>query len=117
VSVNYNSRLLGRTGVMSATLVGSEEAISQAMVAYKDILQGHAFVPGQTYAEFRAGDKVAKYGLTALITGGAAAVALKTGLFQKFWKVIVLAVAGGAAGLKKLFTRSKPASEGGPTPT
>ena len=105
-NVNYNSRLLGRTGVMSATFVGSEEEIQAAMSVYKDILKGHAFVPGQKYAEFRSGDKVAKYGLTALITGGAAAAAIKTGLFQKFWKLIVVAVAAGAAGLKKLFRRS-----------
>ena len=116
-NVNYNSRLLGRTGVMSATLVGNEKAIQEGMATYKDILKKHSFVPGQKYAEFRAGDKVAKYGLTALITGGAAAVALKTGILQKFWKLIVLAVAAGAAGLKKFFTRNKPMPEGGPTPT
>ncbi len=43
--------------------------------------------------------------MTALITGGAAAVAIKTGLFKKFWKLIVLAGAAGLAALRKLFGR------------
>jgi uncharacterized membrane-anchored protein len=120
-NVNYNSRLLGRTGVMSATFVGDEKEMNEAMAAYKTILKGHAFVSGQKYAEFRKGDKVAKYGLAALITGGAAAVALKSGLLAKFWKLIVLAVAGGAAGIRKLFGKLRNEStvspEGGPTPT
>ena len=106
-NVNYNSRLLGREGVMSATLVGDEKDIQENLAIFKDVLRGHTFVAGQKYTEFRAGDKVAKYGLTALITGGAAAVALKTGLLAKFWKLIVLAVAGGASALKKLFGKSK----------
>jgi uncharacterized membrane-anchored protein len=120
-NVNYNSRLLGRSGVMSATFVGDEQAMSEAMVAYKTILKGHTFVSGQQYAEFRKGDKVAKYGLAALITGGAAAVALKSGLLAKFWKLIVLAIAGGAAGARRLFAKFRNETtvspEGGPTPT
>jgi uncharacterized membrane-anchored protein len=115
-NVNYNSRLLGRGGVMSATLVGSEQAILDSMEPFKSILRGHSFVPGQRYAEFRAGDKVAKYGLTALITGGAAAVALKTGLFKKFWKLIVLGIAGGIAALRKFFRKAPTTSEDGSTP-
>jgi uncharacterized membrane-anchored protein len=120
-NVNYNSRLLGRTGVMSATFVGDEKEMAEAMAVYKSILKGHEFVSGQKYAEFRSGDKIAKYGLTALITGGAAAVALKSGLLGKFWKLIVLAVAGGAAGIRKLFGKLRNETtvtpEGGPTPT
>ena len=96
---------------MSATLVGSEEQVLGGMDAYKEILSGHQFVPGQRYAEFRSGDKVAKYGLTALITGGAAAVALKTGLFKKFWKLIVVAGAGALALLKKLLGRGRQPEE------
>ena len=44
------------------------------------------------------GDKVAKYGLTALVAGGAGAAAMKLGLFGKLWKVIVgiFAAAGKA---------------------
>ncbi len=113
-NVNYNSRLLGRRGVMSATLVGSEQDVRGSLPAFKAILVGHQYVTGQTYAEFRSGDKLAQYGLTALITGGAAAVALKTGLLQKFWKLIVVAVVGGLAAIRKLFRRTPQSQEGGP---
>jgi uncharacterized membrane-anchored protein len=120
-NVNYESRLLGRTGVMNATLVGDEQAIGEAMPVFKSILKGHTFVAGQQYAEFRKGDKVAEYGLAALITGGAAAVALKSGLLGKLWKVIALAIAGGAAGIKKLIAKMRNETtvspEGGATPT
>jgi len=116
-NVNYNSRLLGRSGVMSATLVGSEESVVQNMSVFKSILGGHEYVAGERYAEFREGDKIAKYGLTALITGGAAALALKTGLFKKFWKLIVAGLAAAAAGLKRLFGRSRPQPESESTPT
>ena len=34
----------------------------------------YSFKPGGLYAEFRAGDKIAKYGLTALVAGGVGAV-------------------------------------------
>lgn len=112
-NVNYNSRLLGRHGVMSATLVCGEEEVVENMAAFREILAGHRYVPGGRYAEFRPGDKVAAYGLTALITGGAAAVAIKSGLFKKLWKLIVLAVAGGAAVLRRLFMKSPPAEEVG----
>jgi len=38
------------------------------------------------------------------VGGGALAVAAKSGLLQKFWKLIVVAVLGAGAFLKKLFT-------------
>jgi uncharacterized membrane-anchored protein len=57
-------------------------------------MQGFSYTSGNRYAEFMKGDKVAGYGLTALIAGGAAAAAVKTGLFAKLFKVIA---AAGAA--------------------
>ena len=67
-------------------------------------------------AEWVSGDKVAAYGLAALVAGGAGAAAVKVGLFASLAKVIakggkaiVLLLIGLGAGLKKLFTRSEPA--------
>ncbi len=108
-SVNYNTRLLGRSGVMSVTLVIDPEKLDGTLPSFKTLVSGHSFNEGQRYAEFKPGDKIAQYGLTALITGGAVAGALKTGLFQKFWKLIVVAVAGLAALAKKIFIRSEKA--------
>jgi uncharacterized membrane-anchored protein len=91
VVVNFNTRLLGRGGVMSAVLITAPDTLSPAIAEFKGTLNGFEYVPGQRYAEYKPGDKIAKYGLAALVTGGAAAIAVKTGL----WKVIVGAVVAG----------------------
>jgi uncharacterized membrane-anchored protein len=62
-----------------------------------------SYVEGQRYAEFRPGDRLAGYGLAGLIGAGAAGVALKTGLFQKFWKLIVVAGIGLVGIVRKFF--------------
>jgi len=107
--LNYNTRLLGRKGVMSVTLLVDPEKIIETMPAYQAMLKDYSFKQGQRYAEYRQGDKLAKYGLAALITGGAAAVAVKTGLFaslilffKKAWKLVVIGVVAVAAFIKKL---------------
>jgi uncharacterized membrane-anchored protein len=89
--VNLNTRILGRGGVMSVVLIASPDALAAATSEFNSTLSGFAYVPGQRYAEYKPGDKLAKYGLAALVTGGAAAIAVKTGL----WKVIVGAVIAG----------------------
>jgi uncharacterized membrane-anchored protein len=89
--VNFNTRVLGRGGVMSAVLIAGPDGLSAATEEFKSTLAGFEYVSGQRYAEYRPGDKVAKYGLAALVTGGAAAIAVKTGL----WKVIVGAAVAG----------------------
>jgi uncharacterized membrane-anchored protein len=91
VVVNFNTRLLGRGGVMSAVLITSPDGLSASIADLKSTLAGFEYSPGQRYAEYKPGDKIAKYGLAALVTGGAAAIAVKTG----FWKVIVAAAVAG----------------------
>ncbi len=108
-SVNYTVRLLGRTGVMNATLVADPETLDKDIPSFKASLAGFAFKPGETYAEYREGDRVAEYGLAALVVGGAAAVAAKTGFLAKFWKLIVLGVGALIAAASRLFRRSKKA--------
>jgi uncharacterized membrane-anchored protein len=109
--VNYTSRLLGRSGVMSAILVSSPQTLGEDMKAFNGALAGYDFVPGEKYAEFKSGDKIAEYGLAALVVGGAAAAAAKAGLFKslgKFlWVIIGGAAMGGWALLKKLFGRKE----------
>ena len=107
--VNFNTRLLGRKGVMRVTLVEDPSALEATLPLFKQALGGFSYKEGSRYAEFRSGDKVAKYGLSALVVGGAAAVAAKSGLLKGLWKLIVAAVAGGAAFLKRIFSRNKSA--------
>lgn len=101
--VNYNTRILGRHGVMEANLVIDPAKLAAVLPEYKEMLAAFSYNAGSKYGEFREGDRVAEYGLTALVAGGAAAVLLKTGLLKKFGKLIVLAVVAVGAGIKKLF--------------
>jgi uncharacterized membrane-anchored protein len=109
--VNFNVRLLGRRGYVSATLVEDSAKIAAARPHLDTLLSAFSYKSGHRYAEFRSGDKVAEYGLVALVAGGAGAVAAKTGLLAALFKVlakagkaIVLLIAAGLAAVKKLLS-------------
>jgi len=106
-TINYNTRLLGREGVMEVTLVTDAETLSETLPKFKTMLAGFEYKQGQKYGEFRAGDKTAAYGLTGLIVGGTTAVLVKTGAFKWLWKGLVALVLGAGALLRKLFSRRK----------
>jgi len=102
--VNHNVRILGRHGYISAVLVTDVATLSACRPQLNEIVANINYNQGKSYAEYVQGDKVAKYGLTALIAGGAAATATKFGLFKvlaKAWKAIVIAVVAFFAALKK----------------
>ncbi|QNP48496.1 DUF2167 domain-containing protein [Diaphorobacter aerolatus] len=112
--VNYTSRLLGRSGVMEATLVTDPETMTTDVAQFQKVLTGFEYNGGHKYSEFKKGDKVAAFGLAALVLGGAAAVATKKGFwavlggfFAAGWKFIVAAVVALGAGIGKLFKRDK----------
>lgn len=106
-SVNHSVRLLGRGGVMNADLVIDPSQLAAAMPEFDRIVATHAFIPGRKYSEWREGDKVAAYGVTALVAGGGVALAAKSGLLAKFGKFIFVAVAGLLAWLRSLFSGRK----------
>jgi uncharacterized membrane-anchored protein len=102
-NVNRIVKLLGRRGVMTATLVSSPEELPFATLATGALLSGYRFQPGNTYAEYVPGsDKLAGYGLTALVVGGTGAALVKSGLLARFWKAIGLALVAVGAALKRL---------------
>ena len=104
--INYDTRILGRRGVMRVKLVTDPETLPTAVAEFKTFLNGYSFKKGNRYAEWVQGDKVAAVGLTALITGGAAAVAVKSGLLKSLWKVLAVAGVASLAFVRKLFKRS-----------
>ena len=107
--VNFNTRLLGRDGFMKVTLVTTPEDFKDSLTMFRNVVSDFSYKPGHRYAEFRQGDKVAKYGLTALVVGGAAAAAAKAGVFKGLWKLIVAAGAGLLIAFKKLFGKQEAA--------
>jgi uncharacterized membrane-anchored protein len=117
-TANYRTRLLGRRGVMSVELVVSPARLDAVLPVFKSsAIDGFTFLAANNYSSYVPGDKVAEYGLTALIVGGAAAAAVKTGLFKYLgkllivgWKFVVIAFGAMAGAVKKFFasfTRKK----------
>jgi uncharacterized membrane-anchored protein len=112
--LNYNIRVLGREGVLVLNAIAGMAQIAGVKAEMKNVTAFTDFTPGNRYADFNSQtDKVAEYGLAALVAGG---VAAKLGVFSKlmalllaFKKIIVLAVAGGGAWLFKLLGRKKAA--------
>lgn len=106
-NLNVNTRILGRKGVMTVTLITSPQTIARDLTVYRDWLKGFDFQPDQKYGEYRAGDKVAEYGLMALVAGGGAAMLAKGGFFKSFWKLIVAGLAAAGAFIKKFFRKKQ----------
>jgi uncharacterized membrane-anchored protein len=106
--VNYNTYALGRDGYFSLNLVTDLVTVEQTKPTAHRLLAALEYRDGKRYADFNAStDKVAEYGLGALIAGAAAK---KLGLFAaigvflvKFWKIIALAAVVLAGGAFKIF--------------
>lgn len=114
-SVNFSTKILGRSGHMSVILVSDPERLNVDIKEFKSALTGFEFVQGERYAEWKQGDKVAAYGLGALVLGGAAAVATKKGLWAVLggllaagWKVLAGLVVVAIAGLVSFFKKKTP---------
>lgn len=113
-TINYTVRLLGRSGYESTTLVSDPSTLDADVKAFKAVLKDFDFKSGEKYSEFKQGDRVAEFGLMALVAGGAAAVATKTGFwkvlvgfFAAFWKLILAGVVAVFWGIAKLFGKKK----------
>jgi uncharacterized membrane-anchored protein len=103
ISINFNTRLLGREGVMEVTLVCEPDELNDMIAEQEKILTGFSYIEGQRYAEYRAGDKIAEYGLTGLVAGGAAFALAKSGFFTKFAKPLIIGAIAMLAAVKKFF--------------
>lgn len=103
--INYNVRLLTREGYISAILVSDPAHLEEDRKSFESmVLSNFSVNSGEKYEDFNEStDKLAEYGLTGLIIGGAGlVVAKKAGLIallviflKKFGVVVVVAVIGG----------------------
>ncbi|AQQ68919.1 hypothetical protein Mag101_15740 [Microbulbifer agarilyticus] len=111
-TLNYNIRVLGRKGVLVLNFIAGMTELEDIKQNRDTVLSMASFNPGYKYEEFDPEvDKVAAYGLGALVAGKALA---KTGVLaglllflKKFWVLIPLAF--GA--LFKLFRRGRKSGE------
>jgi uncharacterized membrane-anchored protein len=132
VSVNEYTRILGRKGYVAVNLIDDPEHIAAARREASFVVSGTRFNGGARYEDFDSKkDKVAEYGLAALVAAGAGAAALKAGLFAKIGaKLVVLLLAlkkaavpallALGAGIKRFWARltgsAKPAEVPRPAP-
>lgn len=111
-TLNYNLRLLGRHGVLVLNAIAGMPQLAEIEEATPEILGMIDFNSGKRYADYSPGvDKVAGYGLAALVAGG---VAAKTGLLKglfvallAFKKFLIIGVIALGAFIKKIFFKSE----------
>ena len=91
-TVNYDIRVLGRRGYLSLNAVARMDELAEVKTGMQQLLPMVEFDAGSRYADYdKSSDKVAAYGIAALIGGG---IAAKAGLFAKLGALLL--------GLKKL---------------
>lgn len=110
--VNYNTLMLGREGYISLNLVTDLASIERLKPVARNMLASLEFDAGKRYADFQPDtDKVAEYGLAALVAGVAAKklglLALAGVFFAKFAKVILAGAVVAMGGFAKVFGRKK----------
>jgi uncharacterized membrane-anchored protein len=112
-NLNYNVRILGRKGVLVLNAVSYMDQLPMVRERMEQVIAFADFNPGYRYAEFDPGmDKVAAYGIAALIAGKAAAkvgiLAKLGGVLVAFKKIFIVGFLALAGLFKKLFKRRKP---------
>jgi uncharacterized membrane-anchored protein len=119
-TLNYSIRMLGRKGVLELNAIASIDQFHDIDQQTPQILGMVDFKEGNRYADFDPKvDKVATYGLAALVLGG---IAAKVGLFKLLWvgllalkKFVIIGVVAVVAFFKKLFNRNASSQNNPPT--
>lgn len=116
-TLNYNVRILGRKGVLVMNAISGITQLSMIQERMEHVISFATFSPGYRYSDYDPGvDKVAAYGVAALIGGKAAAkaglIAKLGGLLVAFKKYIVIGFFALVGVMTKIFKgrRSQPAA-------
>jgi len=111
-TLNYNVRILGRKGVLVLNAIATMDQLKNVQTNLPKVMNIVSFSDGNQYKDFNPSiDKVAAWTIGGLVAGK---ILAKVGLWAvilKFGKVIVLAIVGAFAALRKriaaLFGRKK----------
>jgi uncharacterized membrane-anchored protein len=117
--INYNTYALGREGYISMNLVTAYQTIEADKANATTLLSALHFNDGKGYGDFNAStDKVAAYGLAALVAGVAVkklGLLAAAGVFLlKFWKLLALGAVGASAALSRVLGRKKTGGDSPP---
>lgn len=87
-TLNYNIRVLGREGVLVLNAIADMSQVSEIRQQMPTVVAATEFTTGNAYTDFDSStDKVAEYGLAALLAGG---VAAKMGFFGKIFAMLIV---------------------------
>lgn len=105
-TINYNTYVLGREGYISMDLVTSASTVSTDKQAATELLAAVAFNEGKRYGNFNSStDKIAAYGLAALVGGLAVKklglLAIIGAFLLKFAKLFAVGAAAFGGGVLK----------------
>lgn len=111
-TLNYAIRVLGRKGYLSLNAVAPIDQLAKVRQDMPDVVDMAEFNSGNRYSDYNSStDKVAAYGIAALVAGG---IAAKAGLFAKLGlmllalkKFVVLGVAAIGGAIAKFFKRKQ----------
>lgn len=111
-SLNYAIRVLGRKGYLSLNAVAPIDQLAKVRADMPDVVAMAEFNPGERYADYNEStDKVAAYGIAALVAGG---IAAKAGLFAKLGllllalkKFVVIGIAAIGGLFAKIFKKKQ----------
>lgn len=111
-TLNYDVRVLGRKGILSLNAVATMNELAMVKTNINKVLTIPEFTAGNKYSDFNSNtDKVAAYGIGAVVAGG---ILAKTGMLAvigKFlvaaWKFIMIGIIAAIAGIKKFLGRKK----------
>lgn len=117
-TLNYEVRVLGRKGVLSLTAIATMDQLAGVKKNIPAILKMAEYDKGYKYEEFDSGvDKVAAWTIGGLVAGKLLAKAGLLVFLAKFWKLILIGVAGAGAAIKKFFGIRKKEEDTGIEPT
>lgn len=118
-TINWDIRVLGARGVLDLDAVGSKSQLETLQAGMGDVLGFVEFNEGHRYADYKPGvDRKAEYGIAALVAGGLLA---KAGFFKVLLgaliamkKLLIVAVAGIAGYIRKLFGKKQQTAPAAP---
>lgn len=110
-TLNYNIRILGRKGYLMLNYIADIDQLDLINTNIDPVLNSVEFNDGYRYEDFDSSiDDVAAYGIGGLIAGKILAKAGFFAVLLKFWKLILVGIAGIGAGVRR-FLKGKRTNE------
>lgn len=111
-TLNYEIRILGRKGVLSMNAVATMNELGLVKRDINKVLNIAEFTEGNKYSNYDSKiDKVAAWTIGGLVAGKILAKVGLFAFFAKFFKLILVGLAGIGGAIARFFKRKKPENE------